>query len=322
MKVMSKELKIGLVAIIAVISLVFGVNYLKGINILNNNKTFYAVYDNIGGLQVGSPVMVNGYKVGIVSDIRLLVENNHNLLVEISIEKEFSITTETVCKIVNQDLMGTKGISLVLGNNNEFVAVGDTLLSGIEGSLQDEVNAQILPLKNKAEELIGSVDSVMMIVTAVLNKDTRESLRNSLKSLDETFALMSNTMIKVDSLVIVNDERISKVLQNLESISGNLEGSNDEIKTILTNFAAISDSLVKADIEKTLLNVRDITTKINNGEGSIGLLMKDDKLYSNFEQSTKELAELLEDIKRNPSRYVNFSIIGGGKPYVEQKSKK
>ena len=319
---MNKELKIGLLAVTAIIALVFGVNYLKGINILNDNRNFYAVYENIGGLQVGSPVMVNGYKVGMVSNIDLLFEKNQNLLVSISIDKEFDISTNTVCKIVNQDLMGTKGIALMVGDTDELASIGDTLISGIEGSLQDEVNAQILPLKNKAESLIGSIDSVMMIVTAVLNKDTRESLRNSLQSLDKTFSLMTSTMMKVDSMVMINDNRISKVIQNLESITSNLESSNGEIKTILTNFASISDSLAKSDIAVTLKNVSEITTKINNGEGSIGLLLKDDKIYANFEKSTRELAALLEDIKKHPSRYVNFSIIGGGKPYVQPKSKK
>ena len=317
---MNKELKIGLLAIIAIIALVFGINYLKGINILSDNRNFYAVYEDIGGLQVGGPVMVNGYKVGMVSDIKLLIENNQNLLVTINIEKEFDIASNTVCKIVNQDLMGTKGVALILGDAREFMTIGDTLISDIEGTLQSAVNAQILPLKNKAEELIGSVDSIMIIITAVLNKGTRENLRNSFQSLDETFLLMSSTMLKVDSWVNINEERTSKVVQNLESITANLEGSNKEIKTILTNFASLSDSLAKADIIETLRNVSEITSEINNGGGSLGLLLKDDKLYANFEKSTRELGYLLEDIKKNPSRYVNFSLIGGGKPYVKPKS--
>ena len=318
---MNKEFKIGFFAIASIIALVFGVNYLKGINILNDNRDFYAVYENIGGLQVGSTVLVNGYKVGMVSDINLLAQQRQNLLVTISIDKEFDIPVNTICKIVNQDLMGSKGITLVLGDNNYLVNSGDTLIGNIEGSLQDEVNAQILPLKNKAEELIGSIDSVMMIVTAVLNKNTRENLRNSLSSLDKTFELMSQTMGKVDTMVDLNDERISKVIQNLESITTNLESSNGKIKNILTNFSSLSDSLAKADIGTALQNLSDLTTKINNGEGSIGLLLKDDKIYVNFEKSTRELASLLEDIKKHPSRYVNFSIIGGGKPYVGPKIK-
>jgi len=319
---MNKELKIGLVAIITIGALFIGVNYLKGLNILSSRITYYAQYENIGGLQVGSSVLVNGYKVGTVSNIDLLIENNQQLLVTISIEKVFAVPSNTICKIVNQDLMGTKGISLFLGDATDFLAEGDTLNGGIEGSLQDEVNAQILPLKNKAEQLIGSMDSVMMIVTAVLNKDTRESLRNSLQSLDKTFFLITETMIKLDSMVAVNDERITKVVNNLESITSNLESSNLDIKNILTNFSTLSDTLAKADIASTLKNISSITNKINNSEGSIGLLLKDEKIYNNFEKSTRELAELLEDFKKHPSRYVNFSIIGGSKPYVESKSKK
>tara|TARA_B100000768_G_scaffold162160_1_gene162652 strand:- start:435 stop:1391 length:957 start_codon:yes stop_codon:yes gene_type:complete len=318
---MNKEFKIGLFAIICIMALIYGINYLKGVNILSDNRDFYAVYENIGGLQVGSSVLVNGYKVGIVSNIDLLTEQNQNLLITISLNKEFDMATNTICKIVNQDLMGSKGIALVLGDNEELIAIGDTLISGIEGSLQEEVNAQILPLKNKAEELISSIDSVMMIVTAVLNKNTRDNLRNSLSSLDKTFELMSKTMIKVDSMVDLNDERISKVVYNLESITSNFESSNGEIKNILTNFSSISDSLLNSDFVTVLQNISDITSKINNGEGSIGLLLKDDEIYVNFEKSSRELALLLEDIKKYPSRYVNFSIIGGGKPYVAPKIK-
>ena len=318
---MNKEFKIGLFAIICIMALIYGINYLKGVNILNDNRDFYAVYENIGGLKVGSSVLVNGYKVGIVSNIDLLTEQNQNLLITISLNKEFDMATNTICKIVNQDLMGSKGIALVLGDNEELIAIGDTLISGIEGSLQEEVNAQILPLKNKAEELISSIDSVMMIVTAVLNKNTRDNLRNSLSSLDKTFELMSKTMIKIDSMVDLNDERISKVVYNLESITSNFESSNVEIKNILTNFSSISDSLLNSDFVTVLQNISDITSKINNGEGSIGLLLKDDEIYVNFEKSSRELALLLEDIKKYPSRYVNFSIIGGGKPYVAPKIK-
>ena len=318
---MNKEFKIGLFAIICIMALVYGINYLKGVNILSDNRNFYAVYENIGGLQVGSSVLVNGYKVGIVSDIDMLTEQNQNLLITISLNKEFDMATNTICKIVNLDLMGSKGIALVLGDNEELIVIGDTLISGIEGSLQEEVNAQILPLKNKAEELISSIDSVMTIVTAVLNKNTRDNLRNSLSSLDKTFELMSKTMIKIDSMVDLNDERISKVVYNLESITSNFESSNGEIKNILTNFSSISDSLSNSDFVTVLQNISDITSKINNGEGSIGLLLKDDEIYVNFEKSTRELALLLEDIKKYPSRYVNFSIIGGGKPYVAPKIK-
>lgn len=310
---MNRELKVGLIALLSITVLVIGINYLKGINVLNNHKVFYAKYDNIGGLQVGSSVSLNGYKVGSVSEISLLRKNN--LLVTLNIEQDFDIPKNTICKIVNKDLMGAKSIDLILGDANKLAIEGDTLFSNIEGSLQDEVNAQILPLKLKTEELIGSIDSVMTIITAVLNKDTRKNLRNSLASLNETFEIMTQTMTKIDSIVIKNDDRLTRIIINLESITKNLEEGNEDIKTVLVNFASISNSLNSVDIEASIKNINDITSKINNGDGSLGLLLENDEIYFNLEKSTKELAELIEDIKNNPSRYVNFSLIGGGKTY-------
>ena len=175
---MNREIRIGIVAVLAILVLFIGVNYLKGLNVLEASREFYSKYENIGGLKVGNSVFVNGYQVGMVSNIDLLANERQRLLVTISIEEDFSIPANTVCKIVNQDLMGTKSISLILGDNTIFAESGDTLIGGVEGSLQDEVSAQILPLKIKTEELIGSIDSVMIIITAILNKDARENLSN------------------------------------------------------------------------------------------------------------------------------------------------
>ena len=301
---MNKELKIGLVAIVSMIILVFGINYLKGLNVFKSSKYFYAKYENIGGLKVGSFVLVNGFQVGSVSNIELLTDDNQNLLVTVNINKDMSIPINTICKIVNQDLMGTKGINLILGNDTIFANIGDTLISGMESSLQDEVNAQILPLKIKTEELIGSVDSVMMIITAILNKDTRENLKNSLASLDKTFELMSQTMIQINQVVDHNDESISNIIKNLEA-------NNNNITKILKNLSNISEGIAKSNINNLLNSLDHISNKINKSEGSLGMLIHDEDLYINLKNSSKELENLINDIKENPKRYVRFSILGG-----------
>lgn len=313
---MNKELRIGVLVVSVVGMLIIGVNYLKGLNIFNKSMFLYVLYDNIDGLQVGAPVLINGYQVGMVGDIDLLVHKKQKLLVKLNIEKQFPIPKNSISRIVNADLMGTKAIILIIGNDTQFVDVGDTLVSSIEGSLQDEVNAQILPLKNKAEELIGSVDSVMTIITTVLNKETRSNLSNSLRSLDRTFKLMSETMQDVDDIMGQNNQRITKIIQNLELISSNIESNNDNINSILTNLSAISDSIVRSNIANTLQNINAISESVNNSDGSLGLLIHNDKIYKNLERSTKELSELIEDIKKHPGRYMNFSILGGGStPY-------
>ena len=317
MSKLSKEFKSGFIFLLAVVFLIYGLKYLKGLNVFQSNSPYYAVYDDIDGLQVGSAVRLNGFNVGMVNDIFL--NKNNNLVVTLNITALDSIPNNSVCKIVNQDLMGTKGVSLILGKSKDFASPGDTLIGGIENSLQDEVNAQILPLKNKAEELIGSVDSLLTIVAAVLNKNTRNSLSNSIKSLDETFAILSKTMVKIDSMVYDNDARVSKVLSNLETITSNLNDSASGIKPILYNLTSISDSLSKSNLGSLVTNINKISENINSGSGSLSKLMNDEKLYNNFEKSTSELAELIEDIKNNPKRYVNFSILGGTNKSFEKK---
>lgn len=309
---MNKELKIGFVALLAIVALFIGVNYLKGLDVLNPSRKFYAKYENIGGLKVGSSVFVNGYQVGMVSNIDLLANENQQLLVTISIEKDFDIPKNSILKIVNQDLMGTKSINLILGDAASFAVDEDTLISGMEGSLQEEVSAQILPLKIKTEELIGSIDSVMTIITAILDKDARENLSNSLQSLDQTFLLMNQTMIKVNQIVDQNDERISSIVKNLEA-------NNDEITNILKNFSNISDDIAQSNIKNLLTSLSAASKKINDSEGSLGMLINDKDLYLNLEKSSKELEALIKDIKANPKRYVSFSIIGGSTPAQQEK---
>jgi len=317
MNKLSKEFKSGFIFLLAIVFLVYGLKYLKGLNVFQSNKPYYAIYDDIDGLQVGSSIRLNGFNVGMVNNI--VLSNNNKLLVTLNINSIDSIPKNSICKIVNQDLMGTKGVSLVLGKSDLYAKPGDTLQSGVENSLQDEVNAQILPLKNKAEELIGSVDSLLTVVAAVLNKNTRKNLSNSIKSLDETFSILSQTMIKVDSMVYHNDKRVSKIIINLESITTNLNDSNSGIKPILYNLSLISDSLSNSNIGSLVENINNISNNINSGSGSLTKLMKDDKLYNNLEKSTSELAELIEDIKNNPKRYVNFSILGGTNKSYEKK---
>ena len=129
---------------------------------------------------------------------------------------------------------------------------------------------------------------------------------------------MSETMQRVSDIVGENDERINNVIINLESISENIKNSNGAIENTLSNLSSISDSLVKADISSIVDNFNAITQKINNGQGSLGLLIKDDRMYINLERSTKELAELVEDIKNNPSRYINFSLVGRSSSYKKK----
>lgn len=315
-----KSLKVGIVSLVTIFLLYFGINFLKGINVMNNGRVLNAYYEDIAGLTEGNSITVKGHKIGTITNITFDSERDNLLKVSLNIENDIEIPVNTIAKIVSIDLMGTKGISLVLGDSSLMVVSGDELSSSIESSLQDEVNAQIIPLKIKTEELIGSIDSVMTVITSVLNKDARESLSKSLISLDQTFTTLSKTLLVVDKMIRDNKENVDLTMSNFASVSNNLNESNKEIKNIISNFSSISDSLVKADVLSTFNKIDKITNTINKGDGSLGKLISDKSIYINLESATKELEELIKDMKINPERYINFSIINTPKPYKKPKS--
>ena len=305
---MSKEIRTGIVAIFTIVVLIYGINYLKGLNILDKNRIFHAKYDNIDGLLKGSVISLNGFNVGIVSNISL--QSDNSLLVSVKINEDFDVPANSILKISNQDLMGTKGISVILGNSDLLAKNNDTLIAEIENSLQDEVNKQILPLKNKAEGLISSVDSLMVIFTSVLNTDARKNLASSFKNLDETFVLMSESMKELNKLVVNNEKNISNSIKNFESITGNISNNNESIENILKKMSSISDSVSSKDIGDIIKNLNNITNKISVGQGNLGLLNSDDQLYRNIEKTTNDISILVEEIKKDPKKYFNFSVLG------------
>lgn len=305
---MNKEIRTGIISIFTIVVLIYGINYLKGLNILDKNRIFHAKYDNIDGLLKGSVISLNGFNVGIVSNISL--QSDNSLLVSVKINEDFDVPTNSILKISNQDLMGTKGISVILGNSDLLAKNNDTLIAEIENSLQDEVNKQILPLKNKAEGLISSVDSLMVIFTSVLNTDARKNLASSFKNLDETFILMSESMKELNKLVVTNEKNISNSIKNFESITGNISDNNESIENILKKMSSISDSVSSKDIGDIIKNLNNITNKISVGQGNLGLLNSDDQLYRNIEKTTNDISILVEEIKKDPKKYFNFSVLG------------
>jgi phospholipid/cholesterol/gamma-HCH transport system substrate-binding protein len=314
----SKEVKAGFLVVAAIALFVFGFNFLKGRDFFNNRRIFYAVYDHIDGLVSSNPVLVSGLSVGLVTKTELLPNMPGKILVTFNITNEsLNIPYNTTARIVSADLMGSKAVDLVFSESTVYHQPGDTLLSAVQLSLTEEVNRQVMPLKNKAESLISSVDSVMTIVQSILNKETIGNLEKSIKSITLAISSLEKTAYRLDTLVGDEKNRITGIMRNLDLITSNFRENNQKITAVIANFESISDSLAKANIastinnaEKTLSQTSEIMDKINKGEGSMGMLLNNDVLYKNLEKASLDLDLLLRDMRVNPQRYVHFSIIG------------
>ena len=310
-----REIGIGLVFIVALALFIWGFSYLKGFNLFKEQRVLYAVYERVSGLTKANPVSINGLKVGQVSDIYFNPDFSGEIVVEITIETEIPIPKNSVALIYSSDLMGSKAINLQLSTDSLFVNNGDTLRTKVEASLKEAVNQQIQPLKAKAEELIMSIDTVVTVIKQIFNEQARENLTSSLASIEQTFANLESASYNLDEMIAAEKVRLAEIMFNLESITTTIRENEDNIENILTNFSSISDSLAKAEIPQTFANINKVVgdvagiiEKINNGEGSIGMLINDEGLYRDLQKSAEQLHLLMEDIRVNPKRYVRFSL--------------
>ncbi|MFZ4549458.1 MAG: MCE family protein, partial [Bacteroidales bacterium] len=198
-----------------------------------------------------------------------------------------------------------------------FAKDEDTLSNQLQASLAEEVSIQMLPIKRKAETLLTSIDSVLIMVQYVFNENTRMNLSKSFENIKIAIDNLKNTTFNIDTLVSTQRNRLSHIIGNVESISSNIEKNNEKITTILSNFSIISDSLAKSNIKQTIenankaiSNVSNVFDKINNGKGTLGLLVNNDTLYNQINNAASSLDKLLIDIKSNPSRYIKISVFG------------
>lgn len=316
---LKREYKIGIYALVVLIAFILGINFIKGRDIFRKHRTFYAVYNEIGGLVEASTITVNGLNVGNVSEIHFMDDTSGKIMVELTLYKSINIPKNSIARIASPDLLGTKVIQIVLGDSREMAKSGDTLTALMQSSLSEEVNRQVAPIKRKAEDLISSIDTLIVAVRAVFDRQTRENLSLSFLHIRQTIANLEHTTYNLDTLVYGQRNRIERILFNVESITGTIRENDEKINNVIANFEAISDTLARVNLKKTIDNVdkailgfSSVAQKINSGEGSLGLLLNDKKLYSSLEGSSKELNLLIADIKLNPQRYLNFSVFPPG----------
>ena len=312
-----REVKIGVLFIASLALFIWGFNFLKGRDLFKQERVFYAVYPSVGGLVRSSPIYINGIKAGYVSELDFMKDGTNRILVEMTLNESLGVPTNSIARIYSSDLMGTKAIELILGNSTTMAREKDTLKSDTQASLQEEVNRQVLPLKNKAEALMGSIDSAMTVLRYVFNETTRANLESSFKSIKATIENLESTTYNIDTLVSTQRGRMAMILGNIESITSNLKNNNQKITRILENFQNISDTMARIRItatinrlDNTLQKASDMLDKVNSGKGSLGQLMNNDTLYRELEKSSHDLDLLLEDVRLHPDRYLHFSVFG------------
>jgi len=300
---LSREVKTGLLAVFAIATLILGYNYLKGINLFKSTKIFYVVYDNVEGLSQASIVTINGLRVGRVEGIKLN-QSTGKLVVSFTVDGDYYFSKNSVAKTYGGLIVGGKSIAIVPDYSEKTMAKsGDTLRSEQDGGMMDMVSEQFGPIQSRIESILNNADSLVLAISQVLDTTARQDLKNSLSNINAITTSFKKSSMALEDLLVNDQSKLNNTLGNLEHASNNFSTLSDSLSQLKIN------TLVK-ELEYTIANFKEISGKINSTDGSLGKLINDDKLYDNLEGATRQLEQLLQDVKLNPKRYVNVSVFG------------
>jgi phospholipid/cholesterol/gamma-HCH transport system substrate-binding protein len=307
---MTREIKTAILVISAILLFIWGYSYLKGRDLFTTYKTVYVEYDNVDGLVKSAAVTLNGLVVGSINNISINQQTG-KILVELQLKTDFPISKSSIAAIYEPGFIAGKQVAIYPNYNDKTALVdGDRLKGVIKAGLTESLKEKLVPLQEKFEKLILNSDKLVSGFNNVLDEKGQQDLKISLSELRQTIEQFHKASSNVNTVIEDNKEQISGAVANFNKVTG--------------DFSKISDSLNKADLgktvkdlQKTLANVDKIIANLQAGKGSMGKLLTDEELYKNLEKTSKELEMLLEDVRLNPTRYVNVSVFGKkNKPYV------
>lgn len=291
---LSREVKTAILVILGIVFLIFGINYLKGRNLLDSSKTFYTEFE-YNALTTASPVTIKGNNIGKIKDILYIIESGKTR-VSFTVNDDLKFSKNSRVRLYELGIMEGNGIAIIPAEDNQFAEYGDYLQSEVEEGLITSLTSNFSGLSTGLDSTLKSADSLFLNLNALVESDTEDGLKHALKELNQTLASFKNLSYSFNSLIAKNQDSLTSVINNFNTVSKNLAALSDDLKDV-----EISKTI--SNLDETLSNVNSLLAELDNGEGSLGKLLKDEELYNNLEGASKELEELLEDVKLHPKRY-------------------
>ena len=296
MKYFTKEVKIAIVAIVGLVVLFLGMNFLKGLDLFSSESKYYISFKDISGLSSSCPIYADGYQVGVVRNIQYDYGQTKDIIVEASINKDMRIPKGSSAEIVS-DLMGNVKVNLLLANNmRERINPGETIVGGINDGAMGQMK-DLIPIVQK---MLPKLDSILCSVNALLQDP---AIANSLHNVETVTGNLTTSTRQLNTLLGTLNRRVPGLLAKADNVMDNTE-------VITGKLAKVDVDGTMQKVNTTLQNVQEFTHQLNNNQGSLGLLMRDPNLYYDLNATVKSADSLLIDLKAHPKRYVHFSIFG------------
>lgn len=309
------EYKVGIVGVLTIAILYFGVSFMKGSDLFKVETSYYIIFDNVEGLYKSNYIYLNGMKVGYVKDVNNIDPFGKKFLVHVSIKSDIKIPKDSEIMIFNSDLLGSKALKIISGASKIVLSSKDTIPSLTETGFIDQMSQDLSPVIGRLNRVVTSLDTLLLNINTIMDTETQKDIKQSLSNISSATYNIDQLSLKLDGLMDSEKKRISNIFINAESITNNLKENNAKLTNAINNFNNISDTLVQGKLGSTIRETNlsistlsKILQSIERGEGSVGLLIKDEELYKNLETSSKKLDELIEDIKTNPKKYLTIKI--------------
>ena len=308
----SKEIKAGAIAVLSIIGFVILFQFMKGKSLFTTDNIFYAKYDNVEGLEPSSPVSINGLKVGQVDKIIPITDKTGKIhfVLKVLVDDSFEFSKKSQIEIFEPGLMSGKQVRVNLAYGGEMAKDGDTLAGSYKESMMNNISSQVGPVKDQVQEVLKRVDSLMVNANAITDAQNQAQIRALLASLNRTVTSFESTSQQTNRLLANNDPRVQQMLDNANLATISARTAIDKYGRVAeqVDVQKLNNTIDKLSLTSDKLN--NVISGIQNGEGSLGKLAKDEQLYQNLNETSANLNELVKDIKANPKRYVNFSVFG------------
>ena len=296
---LSNEIKTAILVLSGILMFIVGFSYLKSNNIFSSDRTFFAIYDDIEGVSVGTPVTVSGFNVGSIQDISFY-QNSMDILVKFRVENKVKFSKNSLAQIYETGLIGGKALA-ILPNNGPLAQSGDTLRSSIAPGLTELVNDKLSPLQEKIESTFVSADSLLKNINNVLDLNSQNQIKESFSNLSDLAINLKESAENLNSIINSNEIKINDIVSNVDNFSSNFSSLSNSFNDV---------ELIIGNLTKTSNNLNSIIDEISSGDGTFNQLIYDDSMIKSLNEASNNLNLLMEDLRLNPKRYVHFSLFG------------
>ena len=315
---MRREVKIGILAVLMIGALWAGIRFLKGFDIFSRNAVYYAAYDQVDGVQNASPILIRGVKVGAVTDISFDPSIGNEVVLQLTIQRKYRIPSNSEARIYSNSIMGAKAIEIALGDAGTYLQSGDTLCSSRSKGLMDMAGSELEFFKQKMSQVVGDLSRTMDNLNLIMEQNAA--------NIEGTMSHLNSITGSVNGMLLSQRANLESAVANLTRFSEMLGENSPRMDSIILNLSNFTDQIQRENLagalDSTLMNLNAILARVNAGEGTVGQLVSDPRLYESLNEATANLASLLANLQAHPARYVHFSLFGRDPEKADRKQQK